>query len=393
MGPCPEAQEFDFDVSTLDTPAFVMDLGALDRNLAVLARVQAEAGCKILLALKGFAMWALADRIRAVLPGTTASGPIEARLGKEKFGGEVHCYSAAFSDADFAETLGLADHIVFNTPAQARRHLPAYLARRAAGGGPVSFGLRVNHLHREVETAIYDPAAPESRLGVVRANISAADLEGIEGLHFHSLCESGADALARTLPAFEAQFADLLPHLKWVNFGGGHFITRPGYDVDLLIQLIRDFRTRHSLAVYLEPGAAIALNAGVLVAQVLDVFESGATRHAILDTSATCHMPDVLEMPYRPRVFGAGLPGEKVQTYRLGGLSCLAGDVIGDYSFDAPLEVGQRLIFADMGHYTMVKTSTFNGVRLPDLTVADPNTGRINLIRRFGYEDYAQRLS
>lgn len=380
---------FDFDVRDVETPAFVVDLGALDRNLAILKRVQVEADCKILLALKGFAMWSVFDRIKQALPGVTSSSTAEARLGREEFGGEVHACAPAYSDADFRELITLCDHIVFNSVAQAKRLLPIY---RAEGVRPVSFGLRVNHQHREVETALYDPAAPFSRLGAVRESIAPGDLAGIEGLHFHSLCELGSDALERTLMAFEAQFGDLIGQMKWVNFGGGHHITRPDYDVDLLIRLVRDFKKRHGVDVYLEPGEAIAIRTGVLVASVLDIVNNGMNI-AILDTSATAHMTDTLEMPYRADIFGAGLPAEKQFLYRLGGLTCLAGDIIGDYSFDTPLAIGDKLVFADMAHYTMVKTTTFNGVRLPSIGVADPRTGEIRLLRRFGYEDYKNRLS
>jgi len=384
---------FDYDVSGLETPAYVVDLGALDRNLALLKRVQAEAGCKILLALKGFAMWSQAARIRAALPGTTASSVHEARLGAEEFGGEVHVCSPGYSDSDFRELLTLCDHVVFNSLTQKARLLPLYETHRGAGGRDVSFGLRVNHQHRESTNPLYDAAAPCSRLGTLREQISVADLAGLEGLHFHTLNEHGADALQRALGAFEDKFGDLFSQLKWVNFGGGHHITRPNYDVDLLIRMVREFRARHPhLQIYLEPGQAIALNAGVLVTSVLDIVRNEIDI-AILDTSAAAHMPDVIEGPYRPNIIGAGLPNEKAHTYRLGGHTCLSGDIVADYSFDAPLKLGDKLIFEDMAHYTMVKNTTFNGVRLPDIAVADPSTGDIQVIRRFGYEDYKMRLS
>jgi carboxynorspermidine decarboxylase len=384
---------FRYDLADLETPAFVCDLGALDENLAILADVQRRAGCKILLALKGFAMWSTFDRVAAVLPGTTASSPHEARLGREKFGGEVHACAPAYAEADFRELLGLCDHIVLNSPAQVRRFLPLAQAHAAAHPErPVELGLRVNPEHREVEVALYDPCAPCSRLGTPRGSLSAADFAGLSGLHFHTLCELGSDALERTLAVVEEKFADVLPDLRWVNMGGGHHITRPGYDVDRLVRVVSAFSQRHGVDVYLEPGEAIALRTGVLVASVLDTMHNGMDI-AILDTSATAHMPDVLEMPYRPVIEGAGEPGEKAHTFRLGGLSCLAGDVIGDYSFDRPLQVGDKLVFHDMIHYTMVKTTTFNGVRLPSIALAHPDTGRIEVVRRFGYEDYAGRLS
>lgn len=381
--------DWTIDVSGVETPAFLIDTAALERNLEILARVQREAECKILLALKGFAMWSLAPQIMKHLPGVTASSTAEARLGAEEFKGETHACAPAYSDADFRELITLCDHIVFNSASQAKRLLPIYRAERTR---PVSFGLRVNHGHREVETALYDPAAPRSRLGALREHIDEAIVAQLDGLHFHSLCELGADALERTLAVFERKFGDIIARMKWINFGGGHHITRPDYDLALLVRLVRDFTKKYGVAVYLEPGEAIAIRTGVLVASVLDLTENEMPI-AILDTSATAHMPDTLEMPYRAEIFGAGLPGEKAHTYRLGGLTCLAGDVIGDYSFDAPLQIGDKLVFADMAHYTMVKTTTFNGVRLPSIGHADPATGEIKIVRRFGYEDYRDRLS
>lgn len=379
---------FDYDISRVETPVFICDLGALDRNLALLGRVQAEAGCKILLALKGFAMWSVFDRVSAVLPGTTASSPHEARLGREEFGGEVHACAPAYSEADFRELLTLCDHIVVNTPTQLQRLRPL----RDQLAPHVELGLRVNPQHREVEVELYDPCAPRSRLGTTAAALEGADLEGIVGLHFHTLCELGSDALERTVAAVEAKFGHLLPRMKWVNMGGGHHITRPGYDVDRLVRVVKAFRERHGVDVYLEPGEAIALDTGVLVASVLDVVHNEGDV-AVLDTSATAHMPDVLEMPYRPKIVGGADPGVKPYTYRLGGLSCLAGDVIGDWSFDAPLRPGDKLVFEDMIHYTMVKTTTFNGVRLPSIVLWDPRTRELREVRRFGYDDYKGRLS
>ena len=379
------------DVSQVETPCFVTDLGALEANLRILADVQQRADCTILLALKGFAQWSTFPLIRRYLAGATSSSIAEARLAREELGGEVHAYAPAYSDAEMRELVTLADHIVLNTPSQWRRHRPTIEAARRAGRA-ISAGLRVNHEHQEVEVALYDPAGPCSRLGTTRANLSAGDLDGIDGLHFHTLCQAGSDALERALAAFEQRFADFLPRMRWVNFGGGHHITRPDYDRDRLVRLVRDFRARWKLPVYLEPGEAIALGTGVLVASVLDTLHNGMDL-AILDTSATAHMPDVLEMPYRAMIASAGEPGAKPYTYRLGGLTCLAGDVIGDYSFDRPLEVGDKLVFLDMAHYTMVKTTTFNGVRLPSIATRDPSTGRITVHRRFGYRDYRDRLS
>jgi len=378
-------------VGQVETPAYVINLQALDRNLEILGTVQARSGCRILLALKGFAMWSLFPRISRVLSGVTASSTAEARLGREEFGREVHPYAPAYSGVDIDTLLTLVDHLVFNSPGQYQR----FRERIIAGPQRVSCGLRVNPEHSEVSVPLYDPCAPGSRLGTTLAQLDVAGpgaLEGLEGLHFHTLCELGCDALERTLDVFETRFGRYLEHLKWVNLGGGHLITRPDYDVNHLVRLLTDMRRRYDLTVYLEPGAAVALNAGVLVSSVLDIVHNGADI-AILDTSATAHMPDVLEMPYRPQICGAGQPGEKAHTYRLGGLSCLAGDVIGDYSFDTPLAIGDRLVFQDMAHYTMVKNTTFNGVPLPTIATCDPRSGRYEVIRRFGYEDYKSRLS
>ena len=380
------------DVSTLETPCFVTDLGALEANLQILDDVQKRAGCTILLALKGFAQWSTFPLVHRYLAGATSSSVAEARLAREELGGEVHAYAPAYSDAEMAELLTLADHIVLNTPSQWRKHRPAIEAAHAAGRA-ISVGLRVNHEHQEVEVALYDPAGACSRLGTTRVNLTAADLDGIDGLHFHTLCQVNSDALERALVAFEGKFGEFIPQMKWVNFGGGHHITRPDYDRERLVRLIRGFRARwNDIPVYLEPGEAIALGTGVLVASVMDTLHNGMDI-AILDTSATAHMPDVLEMPYRPVIIDAGAPGEKAFTYRLGGMTCLAGDVIGDYSFDRRLEPGDKLVFLDMAHYTMVKTSTFNGVRLPSIATHDPATKTITIHRRFGYRDYRDRLS
>jgi carboxynorspermidine decarboxylase len=383
---------FDYDISALETPAYVCDLGALDDNLAVLQRVQLVANCKILLALKGFAMWSTFDRIRRVLPGVTASSVSEALLGREMFGGEVHVCAPAYSEADVRELLPVCDHIVFNSMRQLARWRPHVQAYAAKEGRSVEIGVRLNPEHREVATELYDPCAPQSRLGVTRAQLDLGGLEGVDGLHFHNLCELGSDALARTVAAVEQKFGDVLGRMTWINMGGGHHITRADYDVDRLIEIVRAFKQRWNVEVYLEPGEAIALQTGVLVSSVLDIVHNEIDI-AILDTSATAHMPDVLEMPYRPRIVDGHAPGERAHTYRLGGLTCLAGDVIGDYSFDRPLEVGDKLVFEDMIHYTMVKNTAFNGVRLPSIAVGDPETKQIRVVRRFGYEDYKNRLS
>jgi carboxynorspermidine decarboxylase len=375
----------------LPSPCFVVDEVALEENLAVLNRVQRESGAKVLLALKAFSMWGVGPLVAKYLSGTCASGPHEARLGREHFGGEVHTYSAAYSEADVREALALSDHVSFNSVGQWKRFRP--LAQEAAAANPrLRFGLRVNPEHSEGHTALYDPCAPCSRLGATRASIGPGDLEGISGLHFHTLCEQDFAPLERTLAAFEAKFGELLEGMAWVNMGGGHHITRGGYQVDALIGAVRDFARRRKLQVYLEPGEAIGYHCGVLVAEVLDIIHNGMPI-AILDTSATCHMPDTLEMPYRAGILGAGEPGSTAHTYRLGGQSCLAGDVIGDYAFPAPLRIGQRLVFEDMAYYTMVKTTTFNGVRLPSIALWNSGTGAIRVLRDFGYDEFKGRLS
>lgn len=378
-----------FDLSGVQTPAFVVFEAALEHNLGLLQRVMEQSGARILLALKAFSMHHSFPLLARTLKGTCASGPHEAQLGREFFPGEVHAFAAGFNEADIRETAPICDHLVFNSISQWRRF--GALARELNPG--LEFGLRCNPEHRETEVEIYDPCAAGSRLGIVRDQFDPAALEGISGLHFHTLCQKNADALERTLAAFEDKFGAFLPRMLWVNFGGGHHISRPGYDLEGLIRLIREFRARHpQLTVYLEPGEAVALNAGVLVASVLDVTRNHGLHNAILDTSATCHMPDVLEMPYRPEIIGAGEAGEKAHSYQLGGLSCLAGDVIGRYSFDRPLAYGDRLVFLDMAIYSMVKTNTFNGVKLPAIYYGRRD-GSLELVRRFGYVDFKTRLS
>ena len=378
----------DLDLSRVESPAYVIDVAALERNLELLAHAQRAADCGILLALKGFAAWSTFPLVGRYLDGVAASGPDEARLGREELDKQVHTYCPAYDERSLRESIRFSDHVIFNSPSQIERFRHIVDEHR----GDTSFGLRINPEHSEVELALYDPCAPGSRLGTTLEALVHANLRGIEGLHFHTLCELGADALARTLETIEDRFAPWLATAKWVNLGGGHHITKPDYDVGLLIDLVRDFKRAHRVEVFLEPGEAIALDAGVLVASVLDVIDNDGPI-AMLDTSATAHMPDVLEMPYRPRVRGASEPGERAYTYRLGGLSCLAGDMIGAYSFDEPLEVGDRLVFEDMAHYTMVKNTTFNGVRLPSIALYDPREDSYRVQREFGYEDYRNRLS
>ncbi|MCP4446262.1 MAG: carboxynorspermidine decarboxylase [Myxococcales bacterium] len=376
------------DPSRIQTPAFIIDKGALRANLAVLGEVQELSGASILLALKAFAPPSLAADIREVLPGIAASGPHEARMGRDEFAGIVHTYSPAYSPRHFSDVARDSDYVIFNSIAEYERHAPT--VREA--GRTIACGLRINPEHSEVTTSIYDPCAPGSRLGITREQLGSPLPDGITGLHFHTLCELGADALQRTLAAVEQRFGDLLPGLTWMNWGGGHHITKPDYDTELLVRLVKDWRRRHDIEVFLEPGEAIAIRTGILVTSVLDITKSGEDRNVILDISATAHMPDVLEMPYRPDIIGADIPDAKAHTYRLGGMSCLAGDVIGDYSFDTPLAIGQRLTFPDMSHYTMVKTTNFNGVHLPSIALYEPETDSLDCVREFGYETYRDRL-
>ncbi len=370
---------------SVETPCFVVDEGRLIRNLTILQGVAEEAGCKILLAQKAFSMFAVYPLIGQYLAGTTASGLYEARLGFEEMGKETHIFSAAYVEREFDEVLRVCDHISFNSFAQWE------LYREKAVAAGKSCGIRVNPQHSTQDHAIYDPCAKGSRLGVTRENFRPELLAGVEGLHFHTLCEQNSDALIETLAAVEEQFGEFLPQMKWVNFGGGHHITREDYDRQALIDCIRRFRETYNVTVYLEPGEAVALSAGFLVASVLDIVQNGI-EIALLDASAACHMPDVIEMPYRPPLWQSGKPGDKEYTYRLAGSTCLAGDIIGDYSFDRPLRVGDRLIFEDMAIYSMVKTNTFNGMRLPDIALRRED-GQIETIRQFGYRDFKERLS
>jgi carboxynorspermidine decarboxylase len=366
----------------------VVDLGRLRHNLAILDEVQRRSGAKILMALKAFAMWSTFPLVRKTLHGVCASSPWEARLGREEFGREVHSFAAAFKASDVDELLAISDHLVFNSFAQLERFRPLWEKEQ----GRVSVGLRVNPEHSEGAVPLYDPCAPCSRLGIPRREFAGRSLDGIEGLHFHTLCEQLFEPLARTAAVFEEKFGEFLPAMKWLNFGGGHHITREGYDIDGLVELIRHFQGKYGVEVYLEPGEAIAIGTGVLVGEVLDVVRNQIDT-AILDVSATCHMPDVLEMPYRPGILGGFAAGEKANTYRLGGPSCLAGDIIGDWSFEQPLQVGDRLAFLDMAHYTMVKTTTFNGIQHPHLCIFEPETGELKVVRSFSYEDFRSRLS
>ena len=370
------------------SPAYVVDLGRLRHNLAILDHVQERSGAKILLAMKAFSMWSVFPIIRETLHGVCASSPWEARLGREEFGREVHSFSAAFKESDVVELLSISNHLVFNSFYQLERFRPLWEKEQ----GRVSIGLRVNPEHTEGHTSIYDPCAPKSRLGIPRQEFEGRSLDGVEGLHFHTLCEQLFEPLERTARVFEEKFGEFLPQMKWLNLGGGHHITREGYDIDGLVELLKYFKGKYDLEVYLEPGEAIAIGTGVLVSEVLDVVHNQMDI-AILDVSATCHMPDCLEMPYRPNIQDGYSPGEKPHTFRLGGPSCLAGDVIGDWSFEQPLKTGDRLAFLDMAHYTMVKTTMFNGIQHPAICTFEPRTEELRVVRSFGYQDFKQRLS
>lgn len=372
--------------NSFSTPYFLVDEKKLVKNLEILKQVSDRTGCKILLAQKAFSMFYAYPLLRKYLAGTTASGLYEAKLGHENFGGETHVFSPAYREEEFEELLQYADDVVFNSPGQVRKY-----ARKAKLAGK-SVGLRINpECSTQEGHAIYDPCASFSRLGTTLENFDEALLPLLDGLHFHTLCEQGADALEITLKAVEEKFGRYLSRMKWLNLGGGHHITREDYDVEALAEMVKRLKETYGVEVYLEPGEAVVLQAGFLVSEVLEVVHNGMDI-AILDTSAACHMPDVLEMPYRPPVKDSGLPGEKACTVRLAGPTCLAGDVIGDYSFDTPLKPGDQVVLEDMALYTMVKTNTFNGMPLPDI-VWEGIDGKRKLVKRFGYEDFKNRLS
>ena len=378
-------------IQDVPTPCYVVDEAKLIRNLELLKKVQEEAGCRILLAQKAFSMFYEYPLIGQYLAGTTASGLYEARLGREEMGKENHVFSPGYREQEMDEIVSVCDHVIFNSFSQLKKYRDRCLGR-------TSIGLRINpEFSTQGDHAIYDPCAPGSRLGVTLENFKKAlledpdALEGVEGLHFHTLCEQNSDDLERTLRAAEEKFGDYIGQMKWLNMGGGHHITREDYDVELLIRCVRRVKDTYGVEVYLEPGEAVALNAGYLVTEVLDVVDNGI-RTLILDASAACHMPDVLEMPYRPPLKDSGKPGEKAYTYRLSSCTCLAGDVIGDYSFDREIGPGDRLCFEDMAIYSMVKNNTFNGIGLPHIAVLSAG-GDCRVIRSFGYDDFKCRLS
>lgn len=378
----------------IPSPCYVCEEAKLKANLTLMQHVQEQSGASIILALKGFAMWSTFDLVKQYLQGCTASSVWEARLAKQTMNKQVHAYSPAFKAQDIDELVDLVDHISFNSLSQWQK----YAAQVNQAG--LSVGLRVNPEHQEADTELYDPSAPGSRLGVRASELhtweaQGNDLSGIDGLHIHNLCECDSYAAARTIEAIENKFAKWLPQMKWVNLGGGHLMTKAGYDVDHLIQVLKTFREKYDIELILEPGSAVAWQTGTLVSEVVDVIENQG-RIAILDISATAHMPDVLEMPYRPVITHAGLPEQKPFTYKLGGNSCLAGDVIGEYSFDRELRPGDRIIFEDMIHYTMVKTTFFNGVQHPAIGIikdSEQQHREFELVRQFQYEDFRDRLS
>ena len=373
--------------SNLKTPCYICQEKFLEKNLQLLEYVQKKSGAKIILALKGFAMWSTFDLVSRYLKGCTASGLYEAKLARETFNGEVHTYSPAYKEQDIQEIAKISDHIVFNSPNQ----LFKYKDIVKEINPQIEISLRINPEVSSSPKDIYNPCGIYSRLGTTLANFNEDILEFIDGLNFHALCEQNVDALEEVLVSFEKNFSQYFKNLKYINFGGGHHITKKGYDVEKLIRIIKEFREKYGVEVYLEPGEAVAWETGVLVSSVLDIFENGMNI-AILDTSAEAHMPDTLAMPYRADVRNSGEINEKKYTYRLGGNTCLAGDIMGDYSFDEPLKIGDKIIFEDQIHYTFVKSTTFNGIPLPSLAILRKD-GVLDIIKEFGYEDYKGRLS
>ena len=377
-----------YDINDLPSPCWLLEENKLHKNMEILNRVKNESGAKILLALKGYALWKSFDIMRPTLDGCCASGLHEAKLAFEEFGKEVHTYSPAFKESDINEIATISHHLVFNTPNQFHK-----FAKTALEINPhISLGLRVNPEYSESPTEMYNPCGVYSRLGTTKANFDESILEHCEGLHFHALCEQDSSALEGVLKNFENKFGKFIPKLKWVNFGGGHHITRNDYDVDKLIKLIQDFKARYNdIEIYLEPGEAAGWQTGALYATVLDIVHNGIDI-AILDTSAEAHMPDTILMPYRSDVRNSAVADEKKYTYRLGGNTCLAGDIMGDYSFDVPLKIGDKIIFEDQMHYTMVKATTFNGIPLPSIAIHRTDRS-IDIVKEFGYDDFKNRLS
>ena len=377
------------DVKEIPSPCYVMEERLLRRNLSLIKEVKERAGVNIILAFKAFALWKAFPIVREYIPFSTASSKFEAQLAFEEMGSRAHTYSPAYTEADFPAILKYSSHVTFNSLTQFERFYPMV----QADGNRVSCGLRINPEYSDVETDLYNPCAPGSRMGVVRDLLGDRLPEGIEGLHFHTLCESDSYDLEKTLKVVEERFGSFLPHIKWLNMGGGHLMTRKGYDTDHLIHLLRSFRSRYpNLEIIMEPGSAFAWQTGFLLTTVVDIVENHGIRTAIIDASFTCHMPDCLEMPYKPVIRGAMEPMPGLPTYRIGGNSCLSGDFMGDWSFERPLQVGDRLIFEDMIHYTIVKTTMFNGIPHPALALWSKDD-RLVMYRQFGYEDYKNRMS
>jgi carboxynorspermidine decarboxylase len=375
------------NLENIKTPCYICEEELLENNLKLLDYVQKQSGAKIILALKGFAMWSTFGQIRNYLQGCTASGLHEAKLAYEKFGGEVHTYSPAYKDEDIDEIAEISNHVVFNSPNQ----LFKYVHRVKKINPDASISLRINPQHSASPKEIYNPCGIYSRLGTTLKNFDEDVLKYVDGLNFHALCEQGADELEAVLIAFEEKFSKYFKTLKYINFGGGHHITKKGYDVEKLVRIIKEFRVKYDVEVYLEPGEAVGWETGVLVSTVLDIVDNGMNI-AILDTSAEAHMPDTLAMPYRADVRGSGEAGEKKFTYKFAGNTCLAGDIMGDYSFDKALKIGDKVIFEDQIHYTFVKNTTFNGIKLPSLMIKRKDN-TLEIIKEFGYEDYKIRLS
>ena len=377
------------DFGQIPSPCFVLDEQLLEKNLWLISSVKEKAGIDIILAFKGFAMWSVFPLIKKYIHSTTASSLSEARLAFEEFGTPAHTYAPVYTDNDFPDILRFSSHITFNSLAQFEKFFPIV----NQSGKKISLGLRVNPEFSEVKTELYNPCAPGSRLGIVADQLPEKLPYRIEGLHFHTLCESKSHDLEKTLIAFEEKFGKYFSQIKWVNMGGGHLMTHKDYNVDHLVELLKDFRKRTGLEVILEPGSAFAWETGYLVSTVIDVVENRGIKTAMLDVSFAAHMPDCLEMPYKPKIMGSYFePVEGKPTYRMGGNSCLSGDYVGFWSFDKELKPGDLIIFEDMIHYTMVKTTFFNGVNHPSIGTWNDQTG-FKLIRQFGYEDYRNKLS
>ncbi|AOR23057.1 carboxynorspermidine decarboxylase [Clostridium taeniosporum] len=377
----------DIDLNKLPSPCYLVDERLLKKNLEKLDYVQKETGANIILATKAFSMYSTFSLIGRYLKGVTSSSLFEARLGYEEMGKQVHIFSPAYREDEFDEIMKYCDHIVFNSFNQwnlYKNKIKNYKDKK------IECGIRINPEYSEIETDIYNPCFKNSRMGVTLENFEGEDLEGIDGLHFHTMCEQNSDTLARTIKVVDEKFGKYIKNMKWLNFGGGHHITRDDYDMETLIEAILYMKNKYNIDIYLEPGEAVALNSGFLVCTVLDIIKNGMNI-AIVDTSAACHMPDVLEMPYRPHIINSGMPDKYEYTYRLGGPTCLAGDIIGDYSFDKPLKAGDKLVFCDMAIYSMVKNNTFNGINLPSIVKFSEEKG-IEIIKKFGYEDFKSRL-